>query len=181
IKTVIGQDDALMPALKSGELDLMISFGGRTEDDLTSSPVVEDVMGVAARDSHQIFRRKHRLKIKELLEFRWVLAAPPVDSRRWLDSAFDAQGLSRPVAQIETNLVLLLPRLIVQTGLLTFISRRHLGTSGIGANLREVRVKETTMRRALKLLHRKDCYLSPAARRLVALIRKSGRAWLEEP
>lgn len=180
IKTVIGQDDVLTPALKSGDLDLMISFGSRTEDDLTSYPVVEDVMVVAASISHQIFRRKHRLKLKELLEFHWVLAAPPVESRRWLDSAFDAQGLSRPTAQIETNLVLLLPRLIVQTGLLTFISRRHLATSGVGSSLREVRVKETTMRRTLKLLHRKDAYLSPAARRLIALIRKSGRAWLEE-
>ena len=103
-----------------------------------------------------------------------------MESRRWLDSAFDSRALARPVAQIETNLVLLMPRLIEQTGLLTFISRRHLAASEIGATLREVRVPETTMRRVLKVLHRKDAYLSPSARRLVTLVRKSGRSLLNE-
>jgi DNA-binding transcriptional LysR family regulator len=116
-----------------------------------------------------------------LLEYRWVLAAPAVESRRWLDSAFEKLGGARPVPQIETNLVLLMPRLIDQTGLLTFISRRHLAESGIGSALREVRIKETTMCRILKVQHRKNAYLSPSARRLVSLVRKSSRALLQEP
>ena len=71
-----------------------------------------------------------------------------------------------------------MPRLIEQTSLLTFISRRHLASSGVGSALREVPVKETTMRRVSRCMHRKDAYLPPAARRLVALVRKSGRALL---
>jgi len=46
--------------------------------------------------------------------------------------------------------------------------------------LREVPVKETTMRRVLKVMHRKDAYLPPAVRRLVSLVRKSGRALLQD-
>jgi len=69
--------------------------------------------------------------------------------------------------------------LIEETGLLTFISRRHLAASGVGAKLAEVRVPETTMRRVLSVLHRKDAYLSPAARRLVTLVRKNGKSLLE--
>ena len=62
----------------------------------------------------------------------------------------------------------------------TFLSRRHLGATAIGAVLRQVPVKETTMRRVLKVMHRKDAYLPPAARRLLTLVRKSGRMPLEE-
>jgi hypothetical protein len=72
--------------------------------------------------------------------------------------------------QIETNLVLLLPPLIEQTGLLSFISRRHLGPGRVGSALKEVRLKETTMRRTFKLIYRKDSYLPPAAQRFVSLL-----------
>lgn len=181
LKTLIAQDDVLVPMLKTGELDLLISFAGTTDDDLEAYVIAEDEMVVAASQSHEIFRRRRRLQVRDLLEYRWVLAAPAVESRRWLDRAFEKLGGARPVPQIETNLVLLMPRLIDQTGLLTFISRRHLAESGIGSALREVRIRETTMRRILKVQQRKDAYLSPAARRLVALVRKSGRALLQEP
>ena len=180
LKTVIAQDDVLTPSLKGGELDLMISFGGAADGDLESYVIAEDVMVVAASKSHPILRVKPRPRLSDLLRYRWVLAAASVESRRWLDSAFDAHALGRPAPQIETNLVLLMPRLIEQTNLLTFISRRHLAASGVGAALREVPVKETTMRRVLKVMHRKDAYLPPAARRLLTLMRKSGRALLED-
>jgi DNA-binding transcriptional LysR family regulator len=180
LKTVIAQNDVLTPLLHAGELDLMISFRRQTEETLESYTIAEDVMVVAATRTHEIFRRKPRARMSDLLRYRWVLAAPSVESRRWLDSAFEANSLGQPVPQIETNLVLLMPRLIEQTNLLTFISRRHLAASGIGAALREVPLKETTMRRTLKVMHRKDAYVPPAARRLVALVRKSGKALFQE-
>jgi len=181
MKTVIAQDDALVPLLKSGELDLVIRFAGPNEADLDSYVIAEDIMVVAASKSHEILRRRRRPQLSDLLAYRWVLAAPAVESRRWLDNTFERYTSARPVPQIETNLVLLMPRLIEQTGLLTFMSRRHLEDSGIGASLREVRLKETTMRRVLKVEHRKDAYLSPSARRMVSLVRKSGSALMEEP
>jgi DNA-binding transcriptional LysR family regulator len=99
-----------------------------------------------------------------------VLAAPAVETRQWLDHVFDQAGLPRPTVQIETNLVLLLPPLIEQTGLLSFISRRHLGPGRVGAALKEIKLKETTMRRTFKLIYRKNSYLPPAAQRLVSLL-----------
>ena len=180
LNVVIAQNDALTPLLKAGDLDLMLSFRDQTDDDLESYLIAGDVMVVAASKSHELFRRKSRLQLAELLAYRWVLPAHPVESRRWLDSAFDARALSRPVPQIQTNLVLLMPRLIDQTNLLTFISRRHLAASGVGAALRELPVRETTMRRALTVMHRKDAYLPPAARRLLTLVRKAGRSLLQE-
>ena len=174
LKTVIGQDDVLGIALKSGDLDAVVSLGARTDEQLVGYVIAEDVMVVAASSSHDIFRQRGRPRVQDLVGHRWVLAAPAVESRRWLDSAFEVRGLPRPVAQIETNLVLLLPRLIAQTGLLSFISRRHLAPSGIGSSLREVPIKETTMRRSFKLMHRKDAYVSPATAALIEIMRARG-------
>jgi DNA-binding transcriptional LysR family regulator len=137
-------------------------------------------MVVAASKAHELFDGKSRPRIRDLLDYRWVLASPSVESRQWLDAVFDTHGLHRPSPKIETNLVLLMPRLIEQTDLLTFISRRHLAESAMGASLREVPIRATTMRRVLQVVHRRQAYLSPAARRLVALIRKGGKALFQE-
>ena len=53
LKTVIGQDDVLTPSLKSGDLDLLITFGGPPDDELEAHPIVEDVMVVAASKTHR--------------------------------------------------------------------------------------------------------------------------------
>jgi len=172
LKTTIAQNDALIASLQSGDLDLLISPDPQNSKEFVSHPILDDVVVVAASASHEIFRK--RAKMQDLLGYDWVLAAPSVDTRQWLDHAFDRCGLTRPQVKVETNLVLLLPPLIVETGLLSFISRRHLVPGRIGSPLKEVPLKETTMRRTFKLICRKDGYLPPAARRLTALVSAKG-------
>ena len=74
---------------------------------------------------------------------------------------------------------MLLPPLIEQSNLLTFVSRRHVGAER-GFRLKEVALKETTMKRRFAVTYRKDSYLSPAARRLVDLLRDEGAALFVE-
>lgn len=172
LKTTIAQNDALMASLRSGDLDILISSDPQNSKDFVSHSILDDDVVVAASASHEIFRK--RAKMEDLVAYRWVLAAPSVETRQWLDKAFDRCGLPRPDVQIETNLVLLLPPLIVETGLLSFISRRHLAPGRVGSPLKEVPLKETTMRRSFKLIYRKDGYLPPAARRLTTLLSTKG-------
>jgi DNA-binding transcriptional LysR family regulator len=168
LKTVIAQNDMLIASLAAGELDLLISSDPQNERDFVSHPVFEDEVVVVASANHGIFRK--RPKLRDLLDHPWALAARSVETRQWLDQVFDRAGLLRPNAQIETNLVLMLPPLIEQTGLLSFISRRHLRPGKVGASLKEVKLKETTMRRTFKLIYRKDSYLPPAAQQVVSLL-----------
>ena len=179
LKTILGQDDLLTSALREGDLDAVISLGAVTDAHFIAHPVTKDVMVVVASKSHEIFRRGRPPRIEDLIPYRWCLAAPAVESRRWLDSTFDVRGLPRPIAQIETNLVLLLPPLIAKTGLLSFISRRHLAPPGIGSVLREVPIKETTMRRTFKVMHSKDAYVSPATSCLIDLVRTRGNSLIQ--
>jgi DNA-binding transcriptional LysR family regulator len=70
----------------------------------------------------------------------------------------------------------MMPSLIYETELLTFTSRLHVAREDAGGTLREVRLRETTMRRRFDLVYRRDGYLSPAAQRVVGLLKKRGRS-----
>ena len=72
--------------------------------------------------------------------------------------------------QVESSTLHMLPALIAETALLSFVSRRHLEFSAGRYPLREVPIKEATMKRRLVVTHRTNAYLPPAAQRLMALL-----------
>jgi DNA-binding transcriptional LysR family regulator len=130
--------------------------------------LAQDVIVVAASASHEIFRKTPALK--DLTRYPWALQPPGAPTRDWLDHTFDRQGLPRPRVQVETTMLLMLPALIVQTGLLSFISRHHLQGVADGSGLKEVPVKGAAMRRRLVVTYRANGFLSAAARRLIDLL-----------
>lgn len=175
LKTIIGHNDVLRTLLKGGELDVIVSFGAQADPEIVSHEILADEVVVVAARGHPVFRRRARMK--DLLDYRWILAGPSVATRQWLEHAFLTHGLPGPTVQVETNLVLLLPPLIEQGDLLSFISRRNIGR---GTRLKEVALRETTMKRRWAVSYRKASYLSPAARRFVELLRTRGRELFRE-
>jgi DNA-binding transcriptional LysR family regulator len=168
LKTVVGLIDTLFPMLRSGDLDVMVGTESSETSGFTSVALAEDLIVVAASKTHRIFKRKPTPQ--DLTKYRWVLQSPGAPTRDWLDFAFDRIPLPRPVVQVESSMLLLLPALIAQTGLLSFVSRHHLVGSLAGATLREVRLPELTMRRRLVATYRENSYLSPATHRLIELL-----------
>ena len=175
LRTTIAHNDVLRSSLKAGELDVTVSFSAQAEPDIASHDIFADEVVVVAARGHPIFRRAARMK--DLLDYRWILAGTSVATRQWLEHAFLTHGLPGPTVQIETNLILLLPALIEENNLLSFISRRNIER---GRRLKEIPLKETTMRRRFAVSHRSDSYLSPAARRFVDLLRARSSALFEE-
>ncbi len=171
----IGLQPMLQDALRKGQIDLVIGPLPIRSDVFAVQPLIENTVVVVAAASHPILRR--RASLRELLRYRWILppAAYDNDLRSWLDGAFQRRGLPRPTVQLEADSLTLLPDLIAQTELLSFITRWNLGAGRIGARLREVPLEETTMRRQFGLVHRKDAYLSPALRRLIALLERESK------
>jgi DNA-binding transcriptional LysR family regulator len=174
LRTVIAQNDVLATQLEAGEVDLILTTAVRASEHTVKHTVLEDEAVVIASRKHPILARKARLA--DLLAYNWVLAPPSVGTRQWIDRAFQSRGLPGPRVQIETNLILMMPTLILQTELLTFTSRRHVGLDDAGSDLREVKLREPTMRRRVDVVYRREGSLSPAARRLVGLLRTRGRA-----
>jgi DNA-binding transcriptional LysR family regulator len=168
LKTVVALADVLIPMLRSGEVDLVVCTQSVAEEGFTTQLLAEDQIVIAASAMHEIFRGQPALK--DLTVYRWVLQPPGAPTRDWLDHTFDRHNLPRPRVQVESSSLIMLPTLIAETGLLSFISRLHLKAGRSGAALKELDVKGTTMNRRLVVTHRENCYLSPAAERLIALL-----------
>ena len=175
LRIVIAHNDVLRSSLKAGELDVTVSFSAQADREIASHDIFADEVVVVAVRGHPIFRRKVRMK--DLLDYRWILAGRSVATRQWLEHAFMTHGLPGPTVQIETNLVLLLPALIEENNLLSFISRRNIER---GTRVKEIAVTETTMKRRFAVSYRNDAYLSPAAQRFVDHLRTRSRVLFRE-
>jgi DNA-binding transcriptional LysR family regulator len=128
LRTVVGLIDTLKPQLRAGELDLMVGTESTPEAGWVSKALAQDMIVVAASARHPVFRSRPTLE--DLTHHPWALQPPGAPTRDWLDHTFDRAGLPRPRVQVETTMLLMLPTLIVQTGLLSFISRHHLQGKG---------------------------------------------------
>jgi DNA-binding transcriptional LysR family regulator len=175
ITTLIGMSNFLREALQAGEIDMAITVLSTPATGVVAHPIVDDDVVVVAGTNHEIFQR--RPTVPDLARYRWVLPIESYDTaiRLFVDAAFRRHNLAPPNVQIETNSVTFLPNMIATTGLLSFISRRNLGRGHVAAPLREVRLKEMTMRRQFALLYRTDAYMSPAAVRFTELLMRKGQ------
>ncbi|WP_395695079.1 LysR family transcriptional regulator [Piscinibacter sp.] len=171
LRTVVGLVATLKPQLYAGELDLMVGTESADEAGWISKALSEDTIVVAASEKHPVFRS--RATLKDLTAYAWALQPPGAPTRDWLDHTFDRQHLPRPRVQVETTMLLMLPTLIVQTGLLSFISRHHLEGRARIPGLKEVPVKGAAMRRRLVVTYRANSFLSPAAHRLLELFEQA--------
>ncbi|MCU1732652.1 MULTISPECIES: LysR family transcriptional regulator [unclassified Pseudomonas] len=169
----IGQDDVLKASLRAGQLDAIIRPLIVNDPDFETWPILEDEAVVVASVDHPVFSGP--ITLKDLCQYRWVLAGPTVTARRWIDNAFTSNQLPPPVVQVETNSISLLPRLIAQTRLLSFAARETLEHGHGTAWLREVPLAQTTMRRTVAVSVRAGAYLPPAAEAMVALLKENGR------
>ena len=168
LRTVVGLIDSLKPLLRNGDIDLMIGTEQPSEEGFVSHLVAEDVIVVTANANHPILRKKPRLG--DLTAYRWALQPQGSPARDWLDNVFDRYHLSRPNVQVESTMLLALPALIAETGLLSFISRQHLGKRYACYQLKEVPFQEVHMTRRLVLTYRQNSFLSPACQRLITLL-----------
>ncbi|UST55938.1 LysR family transcriptional regulator (plasmid) [Comamonadaceae bacterium OTU4NAUVB1] len=168
IDITVGPSMALREALREGSIDLLIGLIPLPDPHFQTHPIFDDTAVVATSPEHPVFSLP-AITLEALCNYGWVLPAASIPSRQWLDAVFRTHGLPLPIVQISANSIPLLPALILRTGLLSFISRRTLerGSDGV---LKEVPLAETTLQRTLGVTYRSDAYLSPAARRLIAIL-----------
>ncbi|MFK0387076.1 LysR family transcriptional regulator [Agrobacterium sp. NPDC090273] len=182
LELTVGMNDVLMRALIEKSIDLV--FGPLTRSTSESerfesfSLTSDDVVAVASND-HPIF--DHPLTPETLAAYKWVLAGPGVATRQWLESTFRSLGLNELQVQMETSSIFLLPRLISETKLLSFISRRNLAPNAVGEHLREIPLEATTMRREFGIIRLREAYFTPAARLLVRIAEESRAQFENRP
>ena len=170
-KITAGTNDALVPALYSGELDLIISGIPKAGDkDLIQEHLWNEDFIVYAAANHPLARRK-RVTLADLVPERWALASTNTLASQQIFRAFADNGLPLPRVAMEANFRLIRMQVIAQSGLLGFISRWELKQSAQRSRLVEIPVRELAWTRTLGVRYRKDAYLSPAARKFIEILK----------
>lgn len=175
LKIMIGTNDVLLPALRSGELDLIVSgIPAISFDDLVQERIYDDELVIYASANHRLAGGK-RLTVSDLAGERFALASLEAVGAQMLRRLFEAGGFRLPVATMESPISFPKFHLVASSDVLGFASRREVHEVARRFRLVELSVKGLPWTRAIGAIYRKDAYLSPAAHRLIDLLKSTVR------
>jgi DNA-binding transcriptional LysR family regulator len=170
----IGERDVLVPALRNGDLDLIvIAIPGVPYDDVVLEHLYDDDFVVFASANHRLAKCK-QVKLTDLAQESWAMTHRiemwPIFAR-----AFADRGLPRPKVALVSLATPIKVRTIAATQLLGYMSRRLFEQVRAELPSVELALNETLWRRRLAIGYRKDAYLSPAARRFMDLLKAAAK------
>jgi len=171
---IVADNDVMVPALCDGELDLIFNvipefpYEGCVQEEL-----FDDEFVVCASADHRLAKRK-RVTMADLAQEEWALSVPTVLNVQRVYRAFRDSGLPPPRVAIEARPVPLRLQICAATNLLSFNARRMLQQVAPRFRLKELPVEELKWRRPFGVIYRKEAYLSPAARRLIQVLKAAG-------
>ena len=164
----------LLHLLRSNKLDLIIIPMSEQQEDFETRPIMTDEVVVVASPSHPVFQISPPT-LQDLAAFGWLLPSTAVGIRPWLDRLFSDHGLPRPNVRIEVPCVRLMPKIIAEAKLLSFVSNRRLHPGSYEHSLlRMVPVKESVMHRTFSVAWLKNRPLAPVAQKVIRLLEEKG-------
>ena len=175
LSLTVASNAALLPALRNGEQDLVVSgIPPFAYDDLVQEPLYDDTFVVYASANHRLARRK-RLTISDLARERWALSAPHDLSWDWLHRLFEQNHLPPPRVAFQTTATLIRAQAVASSDLLSFSPRRMLKDVWRPFPLVILRVKDVSWTRAIGLSYRKGTYIAPVVRRMIQILKSQAR------
>lgn len=177
---VTAMTSGLLPALRSGELDLIVHDAVPPQDDLVQEYLSDDAFATVVAANHRLAGRK-QVTIRDLAQERWARAGISEQWDRFVEASL-AAGNPIPRTAIKTDSQPLRDYLVANAGLLGYMTQRMLKDVALQYRVAEIRVKELERVRRVHVSYRKDGYLSPAGRRLIEILKatvKKGAADLK--
>ena len=172
LKVSILHGDILTDTLLKGEIDFFVA-GTRvtTSTDIVQEHLYDDQYVIFASASCPLAGRR-RITLADLAGARWASANTAFRSHwQQLLRALTNKGLPAPCIALETNSQALRIRAIASSDYLGIGSKQFLRQEARKFPLVELPMKEITHVRRMSIIYRKDGYLSPAARRLIEILK----------
>lgn len=127
VRVVDGSYDELLRELREGSLDIMI--GGLRHpppiDDVEQKLLFQDVLSVGARVDHPLAQKK-KVTVGDLAEFPWVVSRPGAPVREAFEALFRSGGIRPPKRIIESNSLVLIRDLLVESDRLALVSAHQI-------------------------------------------------------
>jgi DNA-binding transcriptional LysR family regulator len=173
LRVMVNLNDALLGALRLGDLDLSINAIPRvTPEDLEAVPLMNDDLCMVVREDHPLLGRR-RVRLQDLVDAHWMLPGPGVAGRRGVEARLAEAGMPPPRVAVEvSNTASQLSRLVIRSDLVALMSQAMLaGPAGEG--LAPLPFAEARFAREIGVLMRKDHVLSPLAKRFLEILREA--------
>lgn len=171
-KVVVSDNDLMVPALRNGELDLIVGYQPRAlpRDGLVEEHLFDEEFVVVASVTHPLASRKV-VSLEDLIGERWVLSESSLLAQQRLRRAFIENGLPEPQVAVETRSLRLRLQLVASSAFLDYTSLGVYRTASRSFDLKTLPVRALAWRRPVGIIYREGAYLSPAAQQFIAAIK----------
>ena len=172
-RVVGGFNASLMEALRSGELDLVVSaLPDRDPAGLRAIPLTTDTISVVARRDHPL-RMKRSLKPNSTLAYFWALPGRDVLSRQRLEALFRVAGLEPPMATIESDSISFIAAVLRGSDMLSFATSQILHSEM--HDIEPLSITSLSMTRSAGILLRSSAGITPATQALIEAAKRVGQ------
>lgn len=180
-KVTVGNNDVLSQALHKGEIDFAIAPPRLLPPtEFVHENLYEESFIIFASAHHRLAKRK-QVSLAELVNEPWATAlGTSLPYWQLLFRAFEQRGLAIPAMALECNSLQLKHAAIACSNFVSITSSELLPQEARRFPLVELPVKEFSYSRKISIVYRKNAYLSPAARRVIDILKKQARDMTEE-
>ncbi len=170
-----GTNDRLMPALRTGDLDLVVGRLSefRYRDDIAQEPLYEEPICVVVRSAHELAARE-RIRLQDLADREWILPPPETTLRRQIEHAFQSGGLPLPRWTIESVSLLTNRQLLRHSDLVGLWPFHVIEEEVERGHLKILPVRLGTTLGPVGMSYRENGELSPAASAFADILRDIG-------
>ena len=170
VSVLIHLNDALLTALRRGDIDLSINaLPAELPDDLRALPLMTDDLCLVVREGHPLLARR-RLRLKDLAQAQWMLPGLAVAARRAVEGRLAEAGLPPPQVVVEVNnTAAQLLDLVRHSDLVSLMSAAML-SGPAGQGLAALPMAEARFRRQIGIVTRAGSALPPLGQRLVEIL-----------
>jgi DNA-binding transcriptional LysR family regulator len=171
---VVSDNDLMIPALRRGELDLIVCYQPRAvpRDGLVEEHLFDEEFVVIASANHPLATQES-VSLDDLTNERWVLSESSLLAQQRLRRTFVENGLPTPRIAVETRSLRLRLQLVASSTLLDYTSLGVFRAASKRFSLKTLPVRALAWRRPVGIVYREGAYLSPAARQFIAAIKKT--------
>lgn len=176
IRVMINLNDALLAALRAGDLDVSINaLPGVIPEDLRATTLMSDDLWMVVREGHPLLARR-RLRLQDLVDAEWMLPGPAVAARRSVEGRLADAGLPPPRVAVEVSTTAgQLTQLLTHSDLVSIMSETMMRQPQ-GQGLVALPIADARFRRTIGALTRKEGVLPPLAQRFLEVLPAAARA-----
>lgn len=172
LNVVAMDNDALLPALRKGDLDIVLTHTQQAaQPDVTLERFRDDEFVVYCASSHRLAKRK-TVTLDDLVQERWAVTAAVAGPLLSLRRAIEERGLPPLRAPLVSDLVMFKLRVVAGSDLVGVTVKENIRAYGTQLRLKILPVKGLAWVRPVAVAYRTDGYLPPVGKRFIGILKQ---------